>query len=358
MIFYVVQYILVFVFSSLTMFRRKAEPYVFPIIFLTLFLFAAFRGTYIGPDYINYLMNFRKLLSTHNEYFTFKRMAIYEPSYYLIPLLAKTISAQYYSYITFAIFAFLGVYFKMRAFYLSNSFFLSIVLYFGTYFFLHEMAQIRAGVAAGIFLLSIDYIYNRQFAKYCLCILCACFFHYSAIFFLPAYFLRPGTFKKRNYSILLISACLLSLLGVNLLNPSLLTFIPKISLYLEMAEREKLYSTLKIWNSPGFLINLFVTFLLLYKSKLLETKNKYFFFMLKLNIVSILILLTLASIPVLAGRVSQLLGIIQLVLFPTLIYAFGKKPIGYLIVLMIPALYFYNYLFFAPIFRPYYAWWY
>lgn len=91
----------------------------------------------------------------------------------------------------FLIFAIIGVSLKILAINrLSSMPFLSLWAYICLYFILHEMTQIRAGIAAGIFLLSIPDICNRNLKKFIIKVLFASLFHYSAIVMLSLYFLN------------------------------------------------------------------------------------------------------------------------------------------------------------------------
>lgn len=355
MLFYYIHYLLVAGFSGLTVFSKRATKYVFLIVFLLLFLFAACRGD-IGRDYHVYVSYFKVLASKDLSYYI-KKIPFYEPCNYFLPVISKSIvGVRYFLYLTFAMFAFLGVYFKLRAFRMSVSFFLSVMLYVTNFFLLHEMTQIRAGISTGIFLLfGTRYIYQRNLLGYVLCILGASFFHYSSVVFLPLYFLNPFKLDKRVFGGLLIGASILSILRINILNPAILSFVPKIQVYMELIESEG--EVLRIWNNPGFLINLFVTSILFVKSDLVKDKNPYFLLFLKVNIVSLLCYMLLAGFPIFAIRISQMFGVVQLLLFPTLVFVFREKFVGYLINIFVSLIYFYNHYIRLELFSPYQAWW-
>lgn len=94
--------------------------------------------------------------------------------------------------------AFIGLYLK-GIFYrtYSNSFFISVIFYIFTIYFLHEYTQIRAAIGLGICYLSIDEINKRQLKKFVIRIFVAMCFHYSAVIMFPIY-LYCNFFKKQK----------------------------------------------------------------------------------------------------------------------------------------------------------------
>lgn len=67
------------------------------------------------------------------------------------------------------------------------------------YFILHEMTQIRAGVAAAIFLLALEDIKNRNFKIYLIKTILAMMFHYSAIIMIFVYLFNPNKMNVRFF---------------------------------------------------------------------------------------------------------------------------------------------------------------
>lgn len=356
MIVYYLHYLIVCILSSLTVFKNKIEKWIKPIVYAALAALPAFRGPRVGPDYITYVGYFTYLTGSSTNYFPTK-VLFYEPSMYILPMFTKYIFGEtYYAAVVFIIFAFLGTFVKIKAMDISNSFFLSICLYWSNFYLLHEMAQIRAGVAGGLCLISLRYIISRDFPKFILLVLSAAFFHYSSFVFIPLYWMNYKTFNKNLYSIPLFLVCVLSILGVKFLNPEFFAFIPKIKLYIELTSRGE-QAIIRIWNNPGFLINLLITTFLIFKQEAISKCNKYFILLLKLNILSVLMFMSFEQVPVVAIRGSQVIGIVQICLFPSIIYGFEKKWIGYAIIIAISIIYFYNHIIRLNLFNGYYFWW-
>jgi len=356
MVWYFLNYFLIFFLGVVGFFKEKSTAYIKPIAFCILFLFAFSKGEFAGWDSHSYVLYFHKVTKASVSYLP-DNITFFEPAYFFIPYMSKLLVGKHFIALSFAVFAFLGIALKLKSFYLSNSEALSLILYTGTFFMLHEMTQIRVGVAAGLFLCAIRYIQERNMKLYFLFIFMACLFHYSSFILFFLYFLNPHVLQKKLYVFLIGGSVLLSILGLSILNPNVFSFIPKIQAYLELSQQSDAYDELKTWNNPGFWINLILTLVLFYFSDSLQQKNKYFIILLKINILSVVAYLALAAMPVVAGRLSQLFAIVQIVLYPSVIYIFKERKWGYAIVIFISLLYIYNYTLRVPIVHPYYTWW-
>jgi len=354
MIAYYLHYLLGFTLAFFANLRKKVPPSIFAMLFLILFLFAALRGRYVGRDYLIYADYFESLTSSRVDYFPSK-VLYYEPSNYFIPFFVKALfGTRYLVEISIAFFALLGTLLKLGSFRISNSFFLSTILYLSNFYLLQEMTAIRAGVASGFFLLGIPYLYSGSRVRYCICVLLAMCFHYSSvIYFLPLLF-SVNKLNSKMLLILLSVISFLSIIGLNIFDLRILSFIPKIDMYFHLLEQGK-YDVINIWNNPGFLINLVMTFILTICANILRTTNKYFIIMLKIQICSVLVYMAGSQIPVFAVRMSQMLGIVSLCLYPTVIYCFKEKIIGYLIIILISLIYFYNHIIRLHLFSSYYT---
>lgn len=356
MLLFVFQYLFTVAVSLLHSFSQKHRRALYVAVFFILFFFAASRGQYVGRDYGVYTEIFGEFISSRN-YFTAENIAFYEPAFFIIPAIARLIFGTGYIIASFVFFAFLGVFFKLKATYLSNSFFLSVALYAGSFFLLHEMTQIRVGVASGILLMGIRYIKQKNLGKFLLIILCACFFHYSSILFLPVYFLSDKPIFRIKYVILLILAYAIAISKINVLEVvNLGSLSPKLELYNKLANKGQ-NANINIFNI-GSLVNVFILLILLSRANFLANFNKYFILMFKIYFLSIFLYLILSPMPVLAIRTSELFGTVQYCLIPSLIYLFDRKEIGYYIGIFVSIVAFFLYVFYTKIFNKYQVWWY
>ena len=75
-------------------------------------------------------------------------------------------------------------------------------------------------------------------------------------------------------------------------------------------------------------------YLLLWAVPTLKNHNRYFILLLKIFTLSLTALPIFATIPVVAYRIYELLGIVEIVLLPTLVYLFRPVALGYFVVII------------------------
>ena len=122
-----------------------------------------------------------------------------EPTFTLISSLVKAVCP--WPVLLFVIYASIGVTCKIFAIKrLTSLLFLSLVIYISNVYLLHDMTQIRAGVASGIFLLAIRPLAEHKIFRYTALILLAALFHYSSLLLLPRYDVRYFRHSHRKHS--------------------------------------------------------------------------------------------------------------------------------------------------------------
>ena len=237
------------------------------------------------------------------------------------PLLAKGVEFSYlwiskflYNYFhdvhsIFLLYATLGVSLKFIAFRkLSPIIFLPILFYLSNYYLLHDLTQIRAGVASGFFIISI-YYFDKDKRIALLLILCALFFHYSSAALLPLLFLNNKDIKsiyKYFWASLIPLGYIIYFLHINLL-----TFIPipylanKIEAYQSLAEKGIAGSDINVFNMV-FLVRILCFYYNLYFLDTIKQFNNRTPILLKIDAFSLFSFPALATIPALSFRISEL----------------------------------------------------
>ncbi|MGQ9843958.1 MAG: EpsG family protein, partial [Spirochaetota bacterium] len=76
--------------------------------------------------------------------------------------------------------------------------YMSIFLYICLFYLLFNMTQMRASIAASLYLYSLDDIQNKKFSKFAIKILIAVLFHYSAMILFPFYCITPKDNLKQR----------------------------------------------------------------------------------------------------------------------------------------------------------------
>lgn len=236
----------------------------------------------------------------------------------------------------FLLYAFLGVSLKFIAFRkLSPIIFLPILFYISNYYLLHDLTQIRAAVASGFFILSI-YYFDRDKKIALLLILCALFFHYSSAALLPLLFLNNKDIKgiyKYFWAFLIPAGYMLYFLHI-----SLFTFIPipyianKIEVYQNLAERGIAGSDINVFNMV-FLVRILCFYYNLYFLDTIKQFNHRTPILLKIDALSLFSFPALATIPALSFRISELLGIVEILLMTNILYTIKQRSIANAVVI-------------------------
>lgn len=335
MIIYFALPVMVYFFCLLTASKKvdKIDAwFLYGIIFICLVILAGFRGATVGRDYDNYVTFFYKIRAGESI------AELSEPSYYYIVELVNKFSDSYLP--VFVIYALLGVFFKMLSFERLlgiKGAFLAVIIYLSNFYILHEMTQIRIGLASGFFLLAIPYIVQKNIYKYVILILLGAFFHISILITLPLYFISSHRIKPVFW---------LGLLGFNLffylLHFSLMDltefFTPesyktKIHAYREFMLESTNNTNIRFVNR--FLLYLIMNLFLLFNWKRLAKISPYFVILLKLSFISLSIAFFFYDFYLFAFRFSELIGVVQICLFAFLAYTFNNKFLGTTVVLLL-----------------------
>ncbi len=234
-----------------------------------------------------------------------------EPAFWIIAFISKCF---FFSSVRFVImiYAVIGVSLHILAIKrVSHNPALSIFIYICLYFVLHEMTQIRQGVACALFLWSIPDIMERRSVQYYFKILLALLFHYSAIIAFPVYFMKRNSFNKVIYLLLPIIGIIVAQLDTVMLNFfSLFGDIPKVAAYVNRLKSGETgyYNIFNLYNS-GLLI--------LYYIISLNVKKLRFecdILLLKIYGLMMFIYYALSIVPTFSVRLSQFFGIVLVVL--------------------------------------------
>lgn len=326
------------------------------IVLVFLALFAGFRGD-IDNDYNSYLSIF-ELIKKPSDYFTeYTKFAYLEPFYYLIPSIYKLLPLNSYVFL-FVFFAFLGVGFKLLSIWkLSDNIGLAVITYFSFFFLLHEMTQIRIGIASGIMLISITMIKERKLFSFVMTILFASCFHYTSLLFLPIYFLNSEKINKKLWTGIFIIPFILYALKIDFIQlVSMLSFglfAEKLKIYQDMFELGQFSEKVNILN-VRILVQMALTSLFLFYADFLQSKNKYAILLLKILVLSLTFFILFASLPVFAFRFQELFGVVQIILYPFIFYIVKEKYFGIFVVILLALLTLLFNLYYLQLLKPYF----
>lgn len=222
----------------------------------------------------------------------------------------------------FLLYALIGISIKFAAFrQLTPVVFLAVVVYMGNYFILHEFTQIRAGVASSIMLLTIKPLGDGRHRKAFGLMLAAIFFHYSSLLMLPLLLLTNHEMTARQrflWALLVPAGYLACFMQVSIASLPIPYVGDKVEMYQDLKD-QGFFDEINIFNMV-FLVNIAIYLYLLYMYDIIKEHSPYLSIMLKMMGLSVFCFVALSSLPVLAFRVSELYGIVEIVLFTNIYY--------------------------------------
>ena len=319
-------------------FSKKEIITLYILILIALIVAAGLRDGFHGyRDYANYVD-----LYLHEQ-------EEVEVSFNVIANLSKWIAPGNY-YVLFMIYALLGVTAKsIGIFRLTPFVFASLAMYVAHYYSLHELTQIRAGVAAGLGLIAVKEIYDKNWIKYLMWMSLAVFFHISAIIYLPLFFLRGDTFNKTVW----IGGSILAIVVIKSLTTLLFSSILEYGEFVARGETLQGYANNSVMGkytldvtSKFYLLSYVLCGVYAFLAPKIQAHNRYFYILLKIYIISIVFRTAFVdALPVVALRCSELFDVVFIALFPMLIYVTRPRSIGVSVVGLIGLSYLYRIMF-------------
>jgi len=295
---------------------------------LLLFLLATFRDGNAVRDYRIYV-DMYSVVDSHENMGGW----VVEYSFFLIAMFVKHVLIDNILFL-FAIYALLGIALKFLAVReLTGLIFLSMVIYISNFYILHEFTQIRVGVSSGFMLLCINPINERNFKRFIIFTCCALFFHYSAILLFILWFFRNDRINKYIYILIIPLSFIFYFLQINIISV-LIHLIPidyiqqRYNIYLQKQQEMNVFN-------PVILAKCVIYYVILWKSKLIEKQNKYVNLLLKFEALSLSSFILFSQIPAFSVRISQFLGIVEIILIPLVYYAFNPKILSKSLVVFI-----------------------
>lgn len=287
-----------------------------------MFLVAGFRSERVDKDYQGYIEYYGSVLDSD--------FANVEPTFIWLSQLVRASGDN--TLLLFVIYAALGIALKMFGiFRLSRFPVASLLVYYSGFFLLWEMTQIRAAVAGGILLLCIVYIQQRKLVPFLLLCLLAVMFHLAALVFIPLFLLKPDRAHPLAYYALIPVGAVLYLAGFDIVEVADLAPLQLIELKIRSYQTYADSDVDNIFNAV-YLARCTLALLLFANRDWLSTKNEHFLLMIKMYVIALFLHVALASIPGIAGRLSELLLVVEVILIPMLVHFFRERLIGYAVV--------------------------
>lgn len=288
--------------------NSKTSLALFGTLCLILIAFTGLRDGTKVTDYESYTI----LFETGGDYI--------EPTFVLLRYVAKFL-LRGDVVVLMCLYALLAIPLKFRAIQSYSEFiFLSLLIWIGNLYLQQDFTQVRASVATGIFLFSLNSLYNQS-EKYWVYVIVACLFHISSLLMIPLWLISPYKIKKQMWIGLLIISYIMALYKIDFID--LIGLIP-IEHIQSKFEMYKSFQEFGDYSANIFsllhLSRIILWGLLLWKSDLIFLKNRYVYLLLKIMALS-LVALPLFSLNIAAAlRIMEYYGIVEIILFPMLLY--------------------------------------
>lgn len=296
--------------------RRISKGYeLYKVIICLLLVIAIFRtgeGLYDYKQYIYLFENYQNVFV--------------ESSFTFIAWIVHTyLNAEvFYLFFIYAVIAIGLKYLGIKQ--LSTLLVPSVFIYFCNFYIAQELIQIRSGVAAGFILMTIKPIYQKRFLQFLLFWGGAVCFHTSALLFFFVYFLNSQKINKLFWILLLLISYILcfthfDLVSLLSLGSSIELVNAKLQMYEGLDESANVFSIAQI-------LKIFVSVFLLCNAEKLIQRNCYSYLLLKIMFISLCVLPLFAGNAVVGTRTRDLFGIVEVVLFPMILYLFASQIQG------------------------------
>ncbi len=176
-------------------------------------------------------------------------------------------------------------YFLIKAMKIYTDFLITgLLIYYSMAFFILDMSGIRQAFALSIFLYSLQFVYNRKALPYFLWIIFAALFHWSAMLFLPLYWILQRRIHTWGLITFFCFSICLFLLNIKWMENIFLTIFPQMQNDL-LAGKLLVYTTNTAFSSErqlntttviNILLNIVIFFVLIKNRKRLEEAYPYF----------------------------------------------------------------------------------
>jgi hypothetical protein len=312
--------ILIYVFSFF--FDEKFRGVITKIIILYLFIILSLRGD-TGADYITYQERF-------NEESSINLIDAYD-SFSIISFVLKNLNLDSFRLVLviFAFFSSYGLYIFFK--YVNTKYAIIILLYYYSYlFFVQPFNAIRAGVAALFFLLSIIHFIKKNKLKTISYFILSCLFHPTALIGIFCYF----PILKRRFAIINIIIFFITVIVFDkLLISNFLNYINAASLGVfsikANAYTENISNNIGNRTAPVYFVvitfKLFYNLVLRYFIYKIKNINESYLYILNVQLFAMFIYYFLFSLPVVALRFYELVGVVEIIIFVYPLFIFNEK---------------------------------
>lgn len=321
-------YLTAIVMSFFSFFEDRRDVYtkcIFAVVVLVLWGIVAFRPIGADSDSMTYMFYYYDL-----------GKGFVEISFVWIAMLVQWLFDDVRW--LFIVYAVLSVFLHAEGIRrLSPALLLSVLLWLSHYFIIQDFTQIRVAVSTGLFLIGLHFLADRRRWIFLLYVAGAIFAHYSALAYLPVLFFSNKYLSVKARAFL--AGCIgfvyiIYFTGIDLIFSLPIPYLEgKIEGYEQLRDAGVLGETINGFNVI-FLLRVVVFLYMLAQYEQIVKYNPNVTLLLKVYCCSLCSYLALASLPIMAGRVSELYGVVEIVLFPMLLVTVRPLFFGRLLLVL------------------------
>ena len=306
--------------------KNRDSVLVFACFVLT--LLAGFRDIYSWADTLVYYISFRDFTPTIFDYSISDKIFGYsEKGFYFLQVIVKTFVDN--TIVFFIIVAALSFYFLYKNLKEYSIFpLIGLCAYIARFVMGRNFVQIRAGLAYVILLLSVKYIYKKDWKRYFLIVFIAWTFHRSCIIAIPLYFICNWiNVKKWHVIVALAISFFIGFFGQEFVHSIVEDNASDLNVgirYVDAGGEKKQLEGLGMRN-PMIYFQCFILLSYTFLEKRLAPLNKYYYILRNAYLYSVMILICFCTYKVLSARTSSLYATLEFSIIPSLIYMFNKK---------------------------------
>lgn len=275
-----------------------------------------------------------------------------EPTYIHLSRLVLSMGGEVI--VMFFIYAMLAIPLKLTVLWkCTPHVFTAMVVYIGIYYPMHDVVQIRCGVATAFLLWALIPLAKKEYLKATGLMIVATLFHYSSLAFIPI--LLIGNIRITKYWKYFLGAFIPVCLALYLLNIGATSLLPssfiegKLDLYKEMSDTGN-WDMYIPYKQLTFLAEFALLYVFLFFYDTIEEHCVYAPILVKILVIEMGFITMFSEIPVLGGRLHDLFGMFNALAFTCCLYCIKPRyvarigitvfSLGYYLIQMFDQMYF------------------
>lgn len=308
--------------------KKKNRDAMLILACIVLAIAVGFRDIYFWPDTLVYAFSFMYHTPDITDFsFSMRPYGYSEVGFHLLQVIIKTLIDNVTVF--FLVISAITFYFLYKDIKQYSIFpLIGLCAYISRFIIGRNFIQIRAGLAYAILMLSIKYIFEKDWKRYFLIVFIAWTLHRSCIVAVPLYFVCNWIHvKKWHVYLALVFSFLIGIFGQEFVHGLVEDNASDLNVgdrYIDAGGETKQLEGLGIRN-PMIYFQCFIILLYTILEERLAPLNKYYYIIRNCYLYSTMILICFCTYKVLSARTSSMFATLEFAIIPSLIYMFNKK---------------------------------